>query len=173
MNKRAFYKDSSRSDGLSPVCKLCRKAISKTYYQENKQQIAKQQTQYYDENRKKILKKKAEYQKNRKLKDPLYKLSSNLRTLVKMSFINKGFSKSSKTAQILGCSFEEFQAHLRHTFEENYGIPFSWIDESLLHIDHIIPLCSAKTKEDLVKLNHYTNLQYLLADDNLEKGSSF
>jgi hypothetical protein len=42
-------------------------------------------------------------------------------------------------------------------------------------LDHIIPISSAKTKEDLIKLNHYTNLQplcscynrYIKRDSNL------
>jgi hypothetical protein len=43
---------------------------------------------------------------------------------------------------------------------DNYG---DW------HLDHIIPLCEAKTEEELFKLNHYTNLQPLWAEDNLKK----
>lgn len=38
------------------------------------------------------------------------------------------------------------------------------------HFDHIIPLASAKTEEELIKLNHYTNFQPLWAEDNLKKG---
>ena len=33
-------------------------------------------------------------------------------------------------------------------------------------IDHIVPLSSAKTEEDLIKLNHYTNLQPLCSQTN-------
>ena len=33
-------------------------------------------------------------------------------------------------------------------------------------IDHIIPLSSGKTEEDIIKLNHYTNLQPLCSRIN-------
>ena len=39
------------------------------------------------------------------------------------------------------------------------------------HIDHIIPLISAKNNQDIEKLMHYTNLQPMWAQENLKKGS--
>ena len=45
---------------------------------------------------------------------------------------------------------------------ENYG---EW------HIDHIIPLATAQSIEDVKRLCHYTNLQPLWAQDNLRKGA--
>lgn len=41
------------------------------------------------------------------------------------------------------------------------------------HLDHIIPLASANTEEDIIKLNHYTNFQPLWAKDNLSKGCKY
>jgi hypothetical protein len=41
------------------------------------------------------------------------------------------------------------------------------------HIDHKVPLDSAKTPKDVEKLMHYTNLQPLWAVDNLKKGKKF
>jgi hypothetical protein len=39
------------------------------------------------------------------------------------------------------------------------------------HIDHIVPLSSAKTEEDVIKLCHYSNLQPLWSIDNYKKGN--
>ena len=47
---------------------------------------------------------------------------------------------------------------------DNYGL-HGW------HIDHIIPISSAKTEEELYKLFYYTNLQPLWAIDNIKKGN--
>lgn len=35
-------------------------------------------------------------------------------------------------------------------------------------IDHIIPLSTAKTEEDVIKLNHYTNLKPLYSKINTD-----
>jgi hypothetical protein len=49
---------------------------------------------------------------------------------------------------------------------ENHG-QFGW------HIDHKIPLNSAKTEDEIYKLCHYTNLQPLWWKDNLEKRKKY
>ena len=107
--------------------------------------------------------------KVRRKTNTLFGLSNRVSTAIRASFKNKGYTKTSKTAQILGCSFEELYKHLKNTFEINYGIPFSQVDIKLLQIDHVIPLASAETEKAIIKLNHYTNLQYLFAWDNREK----
>ena len=38
-------------------------------------------------------------------------------------------------------------------------------------MDHIIPISSAETEEDIYRLNHYTNFQPLYWEDNLRKGN--
>ena len=42
----------------------------------------------------------------------------------------------------------------------NGDFDFGW------DIDHVIPLSSTKTEEELIKLNHYTNLQPLCSKVN-------
>lgn len=46
---------------------------------------------------------------------------------------------------------------------ENYGNPKDGKYElnKTWDLDHIIPICSAKTNEDIIRLNHYTNFQPL------------
>jgi hypothetical protein len=38
------------------------------------------------------------------------------------------------------------------------------------NIDHIIPISSARTEEEIYKLNHYTNFQPLWWEENMAKG---
>ena len=45
----------------------------------------------------------------------------------------------------------------------------SWDNYGIWEIDHIIPLATATTKESVLILNHYTNLQPLWAKDNMIK----
>jgi hypothetical protein len=47
----------------------------------------------------------------------------------------------------------------------------SWDNHGEWHIDHIIPLSSAKNENDVYTLCHYTNLQPLWAEENLRKSN--
>jgi hypothetical protein len=49
---------------------------------------------------------------------------------------------------------------------ENHGIIEIGIVNIGWDIDHIIPISSAKTEEDVIRLNHYTNLQPLCSYTN-------
>ena len=77
------------------------------------------------------------------------------------------WNKKNKTILYIGCSLEELKLHLEKQFKPG----MTWENHGEWHIDHIIPLASAKTEEDLYKLNHYTNLQPLWAIDNLKKSN--
>ena len=144
----------------------------KKYLEENKAKRLKT-TKKYRENNKEIINYKARLNKSvrnknhkkRYANDDLYKITCNLRSLIKNSFKRKGYDKKTRTNKILGCSYEELKAHLESQFLpwmtwNNHGLyngaeGFGW------DIDHIIPLSTAKTEEDVIILNHYTNLQPL------------
>jgi hypothetical protein len=71
---------------------------------------------------------------------------------------------------ILGCTFLEFKIYIESKFESwmtwnNHGkyngtLNFGW------DLDHIIPISKALTKEDLLKLNHFSNFQPLCSKIN-------
>lgn len=112
---------------------------------------------------------KKNYIKER-MNEPLFKLKFNIRTLVRNA-LKRGFTeKSKRTQEILGCSFEDFKLHLESQFDEN----MNWENQGTYwHMDHIIPISSAETKEEVYRLNHYTNFQPLYWLDNLKKSDKY
>jgi len=108
----------------------------------------------------KSLERRKHYEKYKK--DPIYALTKRFRNAIYRSLRT---TKTKCSLDILGCTQEEFKIHIESQFTEG----MSWDKLSELHIDHIIPISSAQTVDDLYKLNHYTNLQPLWAKDNLSK----
>ena len=142
------------------------KLKNKEKYINNKDYFSNKNKEYKSNNKEKINLKHREKYKN----DNLYKLSFSCRNLINKALIRHGYLKESKTTDILGCSFEDFKLYLESKFEdwmtwENRGLyngefNYGW------DIDHIIPISFAKTEEDIIKLNHYTNLQPLCSKIN-------
>lgn len=151
-----FNKDRTRSDGHESKCKTCKKESDKLKYLQQKTQLNKR---------------RVENSKKRKERDPLFRFKEAIRGLVKNTFHRKSCNKNCKTYNILGCTFEELKIHIEKQFQsgmtwENHGL-YGW------HIDHIKPIDLATNKEEVIKLNHYTNLQPLWAKDNLFKSNKY
>lgn len=92
----------------------------------------------------------------------------NVRGRVKSFLKLKNITKQNKTFDIVGCSPELLKEHIEKKFTEG----MSWeLMGKYIHIDHIIPLSSANTEEEIYRLCHYTNLQPLWAEDNLKKSN--
>ena len=154
------------------------KERKKEYYLSNKEEISKKQKEYRLKNSDKLLDQKKEYyknnkesrnvyQKNKRLNDPLFKLRNSISSLILISIKKIGYSKNSKTYEILGCSYEEFKIHLENQFTEG----MTWKNQGQWHMDHIYPVSLATDENHLIKLNHYTNFQPLWAEDNIKKGN--
>ena len=107
----------------------------------------------------------------RRRNNPILRLQGNLRNMINTSFRRKGLRKSMKLEKICCCSMQELVNHLISTYESNYNEKWNWDFVKNVHIDHIKPLATAKTEEDVIELCHYKNLQLLKAEDNLRKGS--
>jgi len=184
-----FAKDKNRYDGLQPLCKICNKEYKSQYYLDNKEKILNKSKIFYKKNKDFIKKRVKVWGKNnedktknykkkyvekhrdtinermseRKKNEPILKLKMLYR-----SKINKILgSKRDKTFDLIGCSPLQLKEHL----EKKFTVGMSWENHGLFgwHIDHKIPISSAKNVEELKTLCHFTNLQPLWAEDNLRK----
>jgi hypothetical protein len=188
-----FQNKKNGKFGKHYYCKLCTSQYKKQYRKNNKDYInqynkqfikkkseedkkrAKEYQEQYRKNNKQRIKQWREdnklrakqYQKNKREKYPLYKMICNIRNLVGSSMKRQGYSKSSKTHKILGCDYETFKKHIERQFTKG----MNWNNQGEWHYDHIIPISSAQTEEEVIKLNHYTNFQPLWAEDNLIKSN--
>jgi hypothetical protein len=143
-----FSKDRKRKDGLNPYCKQC----VRDYNQLTKDREDLKNT-------------RKNYQNTKRKTDPIHRLAKDLSRCIRNIFNYKTnkFMKNSRLSRVLGCTFEEFKSHIESQFE-----PWmNWSNRGLYNgqtnygwdIDHIIPKGTAKTEEEVLKLNHYTNLR--------------
>lgn len=133
------------------------------YYQKNRENISSRFKEWRKSNQHLLTKR----QNQRRKESVLVSASCRASCLVRNAIKGRGYSKTSKTQEILGCTYISFVKHIQDQFLPG----MSWENRSQWHIDHIIPMASAKSEEEVLKLNHYTNLRPLWAKDNLSKGS--
>ena len=110
---------------------------------------------------------KQEQRKERRDTDPVFNLVNRMRSRLRKYLNSHNITKTNKTFDIVGCSPQFLKEHLETQFTDG----MSWDNRSEWHIDHIIPLSSAKTEDELYKLCHYENLQPLWVEDNLKKSN--
>lgn len=169
-------------------CKECEKEYKKNHREKNKEILKEKAAIYYKENKESILQRVAEnysqnkdkklsyqkkyaylnkdkisaykmaYQKNRRKNDPIFKLKFVVSRMIRNSLRRRELLKSKKTVEILGCDIAFFKTNLQQKFIndmswDNYGTHWD--------IDHIVPLSTAKTEDDVLRLNHFSNLQPL------------
>jgi hypothetical protein len=193
-----YYNHSEMKDGKLGKCKVCTKLHTKKYIQENKeykltydkqyhqqnkekikeqhkehyQQNKQQYKEHYQQNKEKLNIRNNQYQKNRKKIDPIFKLSSNTRKLILISFkkqCNGVYKKNKKTEDILGCTLKEFITYLQSQFQPGMTLENHGQGTGKWNIDHIIPISSAKTEEEILTLSYYTNFQPLWWEENMKK----
>lgn len=166
-----FKKSKQYKSGFSTICKQCHNAKNRKY--SNSESGIACKKEYLNTKNGKEARKKASKNyylkvvKQKKQKDALFKLTHNLRSSLARIFKHKKFNKNNSLYNILGCTIENLKSHLENSFYSNYKRHINELD--IVEIDHIIPIKTAISVEDLYKLNHYTNLQYLLRADNRKK----
>lgn len=137
------------------------------FYLRNKSKIIEKCKKYDKENREKVNVRKRVYQYNRRKINPHYALSCRLRGRFNSALRRRGYTKKSMVHKMVGCDWLTLKNHIESKFIDGMG----WDIFYKIHIDHIVPLASAKNELELTELFHYKNLQPLWAIDNLKKGS--
>lgn len=180
-----FWLNSKSKDGYCAYCIPCFKMKKKVSDKKYKQSLkGKDNNKRYSQSIKgKIARKKAvnkyqtsslgrykknEARKKRESSKITLKLAQLLRNRTKVAIKIKNLRKSKHFHEYIGCTSIELKQHLEKQFQPG----MTWENHSFSgwHIDHIIPLCSAKNEQELYKLCHFTNLQPLWAQANLQKG---
>jgi hypothetical protein len=167
LNKeRIRIKQKEYYETVKEDLKLTRSEYHKSYRNANKDKAK----EYYLNNKNKLNKRSVTYITNRLKTDSIFKFSENIKKLIRISFKSNGCNKSTRTTNILGCSIPEFKAYIESKFQpwmswDNHGL-YNGESEYGWDIDHITPISSAITEEDIIRLNHYTNLQPLCSYTN-------
>ena len=158
------YRKQYRLDNKEKI-----KEQSKQYKLDNKEKIKEQSKQYNLDNKEKIRERTRRWEKERYHSDPLFKFKTICRSRTVIAFKQKSWRKNSGTEKLLGCDYETAMNHIESQFVgKNKWM--NWDNHGEWHIDHYTPLASANTIEEMTPLFHYTNLQPLLAEDNIRKG---
>jgi len=182
-----FHKDKSVADGLCSRCKVCKRQYEinncewissrkRDYFIENKERLSGKMKQYRKANRptrrlyetkyrEKNLEKRRKYDREyiakKKQDNELFAFTCQVRSLLHRAMNRAGFKKSQEAYNLLGCSYAQLMQHLGPK-------PLG-----KTQLDHVCPISCAKTEEEALKLNHYSNLQWLPAHENLSKSNSW
>ena len=139
------------------------KSYMKDYYKNNLEKRKK----YLEKNKEILSLKRNNSEKKRRDSDSLYKLKIYMRNRIWFYLKKTDIRKKNTTFEMVGCLPQQLKIFLEQKFIDG----MSWDNQGKWHIDHIIPLSSAKTEEELYKLCHFTNLQPMWASDNIKKGA--
>lgn len=145
-------------------CKACISEAGKEYRKRNPEKVKAYAAIYRSKAGTKI--KSNARATNRRKVDPVFKMACYLRSRTLSAFKQRCWKKDSRTEKMLGADYHTVLRHIEASFSNG----MNWRNYGKWHIDHVKPLSSAKTIEDLLPLCHYTNLQPLWAIDNMKKG---
>lgn len=169
-----MFGTSNAGKYLRARCKPCCTAAQKKYYQDNLAAQRAYHTKYDAERRVyDVVKKRATSRRryHTKLKhDPCHVFSDGIRRAVNLAFRKRAYKKRSKTFDLLGYTPDE----LRDYLIPYVGKPCERCNDVTVqlgnsHIDHITPIRTATSREDILKLNALTNLRLICASCNLHK----
>lgn len=104
--------------------------------------------------------------KVRHLTDPLFRLRILMGNRIRKHVRQHGCRKNTTTFRVIGCT----PAALRQHIEKQFLPGMTWANHAnVWEIDHRLPLASAKSATDVLRLSHFSNLQPLWSEVNRAK----
>ena len=110
-----------------------------------------------------------DYIKRRYAEDPQFALGYKVRARVYQAVKAGGASKTGRTEELVGCSFDFLRQHIERQFKGK----MSWDNPSSFHIDHIVPLASFDLTDpaQLKVACNWQNLRPIPPKKNMSKGA--
>ena len=143
----------------------------KKWSEKNKEHLKEYQKKWREENIDKFRQIKRDYERNRKSKDPLYKLISNFRTAIYQVLKECNVEKNKHYFNILQYTPEDLISHLESQFKDT----MSWDNYGEWHVDHILPITYFNIVEmgddEFMKCWSLDNLQPMWGKENIRKSN--
>ena len=154
-----------------PETKKRKSENHKNWAEKNKEHLSKYIKEYRENNVDKIKQIKRDYERNRKARDPLYKLISNFRTAIYQVLKESNVEKNKHYFDILQYTPEQLISHLENKFIDK----MSWDNYGDWHVDHKLPITHYNIQEmgdsEFMKCWSLDNLQPMWGVDNIKKSN--
>ena len=154
-----------------PETKERLKKNHKKWAEQNKEHLSKYIKEYRENNVDKIRQIKRDYERNRKARDPLYKLISNFRTAIYTVLKESNVDKYGHYFDILQYTPDELINHLELQFKDD----MSWDNYGIWHVDHKLPITnfniSEMGDEEFMRCWSLDNLQPMWGIENIKKSN--
>lgn len=141
------------------------RVVAKRFRERHPVKIKEGKAAYYQRAKPKIYAKA----KHRFSTDEMYRLEAIVRGRIRKALRIQKAIKSKRILELLGCSLEEFRAHLQSLFTE--GMSWDEVRLGRIHIDHVVPIRAFDLRDPAqqsVAFN-FKNHQPLWKTDNLKK----
>ena len=136
----------------------------KKWQKANSEKVNENNRKWKEKNKKHI----SQHRQNRRVIDPLFKLRCDIRSLIGKSLKNQGYTKNSKTFKILEIELNDFYKWLNDKASNGLSLNIN-----NFQLDHVIPVSLAQSKDEILKLSHYSNLQLLSSKENMFKHNTY
>jgi hypothetical protein len=154
-----------------PETKKRKSENHKKWAEKNKEHLSKYIKEYRENNVDKIRQIKRDYERNRKSRDPIYKLISNFRTAIYQVLKESNVEKNKHYFDILQYTPEQLISHLENKFTDK----MSWDNYGDWHVDHKLPITHFNIQEmgdeEFMRCWSLDNLQPMWGFDNIFKSN--